>query len=139
DRALWDRPPGHGQDRGILDQDGAAGVDRRLAILVQLAGDVDERGRLGLGRGLLGWGLGGAGFRGVGLGDLGLRRRGLGTLGLGLGLGSLGLGGLPFLGLAGLPFGTLLRVVRPHGLRSGNRLPSDVPLAFRVRVGLIGD
>ena len=66
DRALGDRPLGHGQDRGVLDQDVAAGVDRRLAVLVELGGDVDERRRRRLWRGLLG---------GLGLGRLGLGQR----------------------------------------------------------------
>ena len=36
DRALGDRPLGHGQDRRVLDQNVAAGVKRRLAVLVEL-------------------------------------------------------------------------------------------------------
>ena len=49
DRALGDRPLGHGQDRRVLDQYVAAGVNRRLAVVVELGRHVDERrrGRLG--------------------------------------------------------------------------------------------
>ena len=42
-----DRPLGHGQDRRVLDQDVAAGLDLRLAVVVELGGDVDERGSVG--------------------------------------------------------------------------------------------
>ena len=54
DRSLGDRPLGHRQDRRVLDEDVAAGVNRRLAICVELGRHIDERSRGCLGTRCLG-------------------------------------------------------------------------------------